>query len=329
MLNIGKSIKLSKRNAQLLHGVKKGLIIPYPDSLFDRLRPYHLAGFPASIALFVNELCNGLCYDRSMLMQLAFKDARVVHADIETLRITAGDEHAEHSFVETTDFGDGKTWVVDTSMGMIFEKNYYYKMEKPKINKVYTKDECLLNPSVMESIVSDFNNERYILPMILPFVEAAVNKSNHIHTALYRKKLIDEIANFKKAVNYDAIKTEVDEDIRMMRTNPDALDKKFGIVRDRHGREISRNGIPNPYYISPEQADAQNAYFESIKHDKQKMKEYLNNICKSAVERMELEDANLSAKAKVRLEEILQNPTMDYYISYNALNKPNSTITSQ
>ena len=51
--------KLARMNKWLIWGFKHKLVFPYPESLFDALRPYNLGGFPASITLLINELCNG------------------------------------------------------------------------------------------------------------------------------------------------------------------------------------------------------------------------------------------------------------------------------
>ena len=75
-----------ERKDKIVYGMKKGLVHTYPDELFDALRPYCVAGFPASIMLFNNIQCNGHCYDRAMTMQLAFDNCKVVYADIESLR---------------------------------------------------------------------------------------------------------------------------------------------------------------------------------------------------------------------------------------------------
>ena len=145
-----------KHTKMLVYGFKHGLVFPYPDALFDALRPYSLGGIPASIVLFDNELCNGKCYDRARLMSLAFADSTVVHADINSLRAQTSDGSPEHAFVETEEFGGGKTWVVDTSIGLVFDKDYYYKFEEPKVNHVFKKDTLMKDPMLNEIIANNF-----------------------------------------------------------------------------------------------------------------------------------------------------------------------------
>ena len=305
--------KLKKRDKMLVYGLKNKLVFPYPDILFDYLRPYCVGGFPASIMVLINEMCNGHCYDRAELMQLAFDDCQIVHADIESLRITCGEEFAEHAFVETPEFGGGKTWVVDTSIGLIYDKDFYYKIEKPKVNRVISKEQVMQSRSIQSIIASNFEEDKYSLTLTMPNIERVVEQSNHIGTYMYKDKVRKEIELFKKAIGYDAMVAEVESDMQLMFKDPQALDKKFGIVRDRYGREISRGGKPNPYYISPEEADAEQAYYESIKDDEEKMSEYLGKVCEKSLKQMLIEDEATAKQAQERLEEIKKNPTANFY----------------
>lgn len=304
--------KLKKRDKYLIKGAKKGLLFHYPDFIFDRLRPYCIGGMPASIVLFINEMCNGFCYDRSVLMQLALDDCRIVHANIDSLRILGGEEYAEHSFVETT-FGGKKWYVIDTSVGLVYDKKYYYKIEHPTINRVYTKEQCMNFREIKQIIASNFEEDKYALPMYLPFIEQAIEDSKHIGTVFYRDKVKKELELFKKAINYDAICAEIEDDMKLMRTNPKALDEKFKIEKDRYGREISRNGVVNPYYKSPEQLDEQEARFKSIKGDEQKEKDFYAEIFCESLKIMEEEDKKTSLKAERRLKQIKEAPTANFY----------------
>lgn len=306
--------KLKKMDRALIWGLKHKKVFPYPDALFDRLRPYSWGGLPVSITLFVNELCNGFCYDRANMMQLAFKDCKVVHADIETLRITTGgDEYAEHAFVITPEFGGNREWVVDTSAGLIYDKDFYFKLEKPKINLTLSKEECMSFRDTKELIVNNFEEEKYILPLTLPLIENAIRSSVWLGTVGYREKTLDEIEKFKQAIGYDEIAKEIEEDMALMRTDPQKLDEKFGIVRDRYGREISRNGKPNPYYISPEESDALQTRLDLIGDNEEQLAGFWSEQFAKSVERWEKEDAELSELTKIRLEQITQNPTANFY----------------
>jgi len=306
--------KLKKMDKMLIWGLRHKKVFPYPDALFDRLRPYSWAGFPVSIALFVNELCNGHCYDRANMMQLAFKNCRVIHADIETLRITTGgDEYAGHAFVITDEFGGGHEWVVDTSVGLIYDKDFYFKLEKPKIKLTLSKEDCMNLRDIKELIAHNFEEEKYVLPLTLPLIENAIKNSKWLGTVGYREKTLSEIETFKQAINYNAIAQEIADDMNLMKTDPQKLDEKFGIVRDRYGREISRNGRPNPYYISPEESDELQQRLDLLKDNPEQLSIFTNEMIQKSIDRWELEDAELSQLTQIRLEQIMQNPTANFY----------------
>lgn len=323
-LNKKQLAQIKKMDKMLIWGLKNRKVYPYPDELFDALRPYSVAGFPASIMLFVNEMCNGFCYDRAILMSLAFDDAKIVHADIETLRITTGGtEFAEHAFVITKEFGGNREWVVDTSAGLIYDKDFYFELEKPKINATFEKEEIMQFRDVKEIIADDYERNKWGLPLTMPFIEAAIKHSIWLGTVGYRDKTLAEIEIFKKAIGYDEIAKEIEEDMQLMRTDPRKLDEKFKIVRDKNGREISRNGILNPYYISQEDAKAKDDYFESIQNDEEKLKAWQNETLQKSIARWEAEYEELSLLTKVRLEQIKQNPTKNYY-EFESLTQPNN-----
>lgn len=306
--------KFEKKHTQmLLYGLKHKLIFPYPDELFDALRPYCLGGLPASIVLFENELCNGKCYDRARLMSLAFADAKIIHADINSLRVEPGSGSPEHAIVETKEFGGNKNWIVDTSIGLVFDKDYYFNFEEPTINHELSKELLMQDPMILEIIASDFANDKYILPLVLPNVEAAIKNSQHLGTVLYREKILSELELFKKAIKYDEINAEIEEDLKLMFKDPEALDRKFGIVRDKYGMEISRNGIPNPYYYSREDLETTNAYLESIKDDTIKKQEYWTKLIEKSVQKIEREYTKTQQIAQSRLKVILENPTTNFY----------------
>ena len=164
-----------------------------------------------------------------------------------------------------------------------------------------------------EIIASKFENDKYALPIYLPFIEQCINNSKWLGTCLYKEKVLSELEKFKQAIGYDAIRKEVYDDINLMYTDPNKLDEKFKIVRDKYGREISRGGIANPYYISLKEADDMEEYYLSIEDDEVKMREFNEKLVRESVERIENGEVKVSSLAKKRLEEILSNPTANFY----------------
>ena len=191
-----------KRYQSLLkYGVENGLVQPYEDELIKRLRTVYYGGVPAAILLFVDKLCNGYCYDRSMLITMGMDDFLLVNGDIKSLELKYGKESANHSWAESNG------WVYDTSLGFKIEKNLYYKMEQPKINKINTKESCYDYFEYKEIINSNIEHDKYVLPMIIPIIERVVPE------CLFSEYLKNELELFKERINYKDLCIEVEEDM--------------------------------------------------------------------------------------------------------------------
>ena len=286
-----------KRNQMLIKGLKEGEVFPYSDDLFDHLRPYCVAGFPASIMLFITEMCNGHCYDRSLLMTLAFEECKLVHADIESLELVYGKSMAGHSYVETNEFGGG-TWVVDTSAGLVYKKEIYDMFEKPKVIKVNSKKACMKSHMLQEILAADFEKEKYSLTLTMPFIEAALENSNDSITSVYKSKLQEELRLFKEAIGYDELVAEEKTNMELMRKDPKALDRKLGIVRDEYGNEVSRNGVPNKYYVERGSLDTE----EGLESFRKK------NLLNRGDEELEVKK-----RAALYIKKVKLNPKANFY----------------
>ncbi len=293
----------------IFKGLREGNVFLYPPAFIDYLRPYTYGGVPLTLIMLVNEVCNGRCYDRAKMVSLAFDDATLVYGDIESLRCQSKTGNPEHAFIETREFGRDRTWVVDTSMGLIFDKDFYYDLEKVKVNKVYSKEQIMQMGEVYSVLSDDFESQKYVLTFWLPIIESVLESSNRLGTAVYKDFTKHEIEKLKSAVGYAEMKAEVDEEFQLFLTNPSALDEKYQIVYDRHGREISRKGKTNPYYISADDVERLDARFIetgdfSVLDDK---------VLQEIRARIAKEDEELISKEKARLEEILKAPTVNFY----------------
>lgn len=216
--------ELYKKKYDILfnYGVKHGLINTYDKKLIENLRHIYSGGVPASILLLHSKLSNGHCYDIGRLVTLGFgdDDFEVVNADINSLKLNPryideykyenGSEHfANHCFAERT-LKDGTTWVYDTSIGLVFEKSLYYKMENPKITKVSDKESTLKFLYYDFQRDSDIERDKYVLPFILPNIE----KDLVTIQPFYLKLLKQEIEILKQEVNYDNIVKEIHDDMK-------------------------------------------------------------------------------------------------------------------
>ena len=222
--------RLDELNERFIQAAEQGKVRQYPKQIFDALRSYHYGGMPLSILLFIPELCNGQCYDMSTVMTLAFDECKQLYGDIESLRIlTEGGESpmkADHAFVEA--YG----YIFDTSNGLMYEKDTYWDIEKPTIRASHTKAECLEFLEADGTLGNDFERDKWSLLFILPIAESIVNNPRQIATKFNQKLLLEEIAKLKAEINFEGMKAEQDADIELMRTDPHALDKKFGSKAD-------------------------------------------------------------------------------------------------
>ena len=191
-----------KRSEKLDEGIKSKRVFMLSKELFDRLRPFTYRGIPLSICLFIPDLCNGDCYVSSLLAQLAFKNCKRVYAEIETLRLMGKrGARAQHAFL-VTKLDDGKQYVIDVSAGLAYEKEFFAEFEKPKVNKVFNKKECVTTPLIRSVVLSNRARETKQLLRYLPFVEKTLRDSNDPITEILRPKLEQEIENLKKQTNY-------------------------------------------------------------------------------------------------------------------------------
>jgi len=210
-----------KKHRLLVSGLKKGLIKPYDEELVANLRHVYYGGIPASVLLLLDNYCQGKCYDRALLITFGFgdDDFRLVDADIDSITFqpryvdkyrNSNDIHyGNHCFAERTT-KDGITWVYDTTAGLVFEKDLYYKLQNPKITTINDKN-AIKNYIEYQSIKNaNIEQDKYILPMIMPHIEASVEKALPFYQSMVR----DEIERFKKEINYDEIDRAIKEDMR-------------------------------------------------------------------------------------------------------------------
>lgn len=211
-----------RREGLYCWGIKNGLIKPYDEDLLKRLREVYCGGLPISLLILHEGLSNGHCYDRGTAIALGFgdDDFRIVDADIDDIKLNPAfikkfnrgkdDEHyGNHCFAERT-MSDGSVWVYDTSVGLVFEKNLYYRMEHPIITTVNDKEATLA--FLKEDFVrEDIERDKYALPLILPMIEDS-SKAFPYYEKAYKR----ELALLKKRVGYDELVREVQSDMARM-----------------------------------------------------------------------------------------------------------------
>ena len=108
---------------------------------------------------------------------------------------------------------EGITYVYDTSYGLVFDKEFYYKIQRPAIRMVHDK-QSIMEHVAMEAI---FHPQDFI-PTIdsallnIPLVEQACNNPNETYAE--EKLLQREINIYKELIFYDALKAARDKDMK-------------------------------------------------------------------------------------------------------------------
>ena len=167
MIDNKKVRRFWKKHSLLMKlGFKLGLIGGYSDFFIKRLRDVYYGGIPASIILLNPQSCRCKCYDRAVLACLALEDMdyQVVHANIDTIRYnyktieevnywlskgkTISKKYPNHCFVEVTI--DGRTWVIDTTDALVYDKRLYYLINSPEINCIRSKEETMAFPDYVD-----------------------------------------------------------------------------------------------------------------------------------------------------------------------------------
>lgn len=216
-----------KSRQLLLWGLKNGYIAPYDDKLIEKLRNIYYGGIPASILLLSNGMSNGHCYDRALLLSRAFldeedEDVQLVYATIDSLKLNPkfvdkdAPLYADHCIVERITKG-GQHFIYDTSSGFVYDKKLYWIIEHPQVRKINNK------VSIIEFVKSDeyyhpddIERDKYASPLILPMIEMTYGRPTEMYSQLGIELLQREIEHFKKAINYDAICKEINDDMKRL-----------------------------------------------------------------------------------------------------------------
>ena len=214
-----------KQKVLLIWGLKNGLITPYDDQLIEKLRKVYYGGIPASVILLSNGMTNGHCYDRALLMSRAFlndeDDVQLLYADIDSLKlnpqyISDSPLYADHCIVERIT-KDGRHLIYDTSAGFVYDKKLYWLMEHPKVRKINNKESIIKFMNEDEDFhPEDVERDKYIAPLVLPMIEKTFGRPTEMYSLLGIELLQREIEHYKKAINYDGVVEEIDQDMKRL-----------------------------------------------------------------------------------------------------------------
>jgi len=212
-----------KKRILTLWGLEHGFIFPYDKQLIENLRNVYYGGIPGSILLLCQTLCQGYCYDRSVLITLGFgdDDFNVIKAGIDGIKLNPeyidknkkypSKNYDSHSIAERI-FNDGSRWIYDTSLGLMYDKRLYWIIERPDVRKINNKQATLEFCEYQDIKNADIERDKYSLPLIIPQIEFIVSRTNCVYNDIIK----EEIALLKQRVDYDGICQEIDEDMKRM-----------------------------------------------------------------------------------------------------------------
>lgn len=204
-------------------GLKNSAINLYDDELIKKLRNIYYKGIPASIILLSDNMSNGHCYDRALLMARAFLDTEddinLIYAKVNSLKYNPNyiDKnnplYAEHCFVERIT-KEGKHLIYDTSLGFVFDKELYWKMEHPIVRYINNKKSIIKFVESDEYYKEGIEINKYAASMLIPSIEMSYGGQYELYSYSEIGLLQREIKHFKNEIDYDDVCKEINEDMK-------------------------------------------------------------------------------------------------------------------
>lgn len=208
-----------KREIMFSYGIKHNKIFAYGHDFIERLRSVYFGPIPLSMLMLLENYTNGLCYYRAPLIAYGFldDDFECVDAIVDSIRLdpkvideyrkgTYDELYGDHCYVIRR-LNDGSEWVYDVSLGLVFEKDYYYLYEKPQVRKVNDKNATIDFISRECRGDENLDNDKYILPFILSSIENNLKPTQDF----YLDSLLEEIRLLKEKVKYDELIKEIND----------------------------------------------------------------------------------------------------------------------
>lgn len=209
------AMKKDPTKAKMLDdGIKHRLVQHFDNGLLIKLRHIYFAGIPGSIFIFTSSSVSFNIGDKAQLMSHALEDEDfiLVHGKVNSIANYRSNNEVQelksNTWFEVN--RDGRVWIYDMFSLMKFDKDLYYKLEDPVIERTITREELQSDPEHRW----DRQKFRQILdpltlPMLIPNMERAFKYSP------YREYLKAEMTRFKKEIDYDKVTEEFDEDMRL------------------------------------------------------------------------------------------------------------------
>lgn len=198
----------------MVEGLKNGTIRTYNEDEIIKGRDIFYKGLPASVTLLSYHLCNGRCIEMSVLASRLFindentKDLKIIISDVDSLRLnpalmSRGKDYAKH-YVLYRETNDGEKLIYDTTEGLAFKPDIWYKLESPTDMYMVSKEDLI-------KIDENTKNEKPELIKVDPLQASIILPDIEQHYKDYEEQyswegvelLQREVELFKERINYD------------------------------------------------------------------------------------------------------------------------------
>ncbi len=158
-------------------------ILPYEDSLIERLRDISYRGIPLSVVVLSFPICNRHCYPTSICLTLGMDYFTLVHGNVNCY--PKNQDYPNHSWVER----DG--YVYDPTDGYRWERDYYYQVYEAEVVEVYDENSVQKYNYYQEFLKETYQQEipKENLTLILQYLEMLEKESPTVNGV----RLLEEI----------------------------------------------------------------------------------------------------------------------------------------
>lgn len=185
--------------------LSEGKITNFDQATITRLRKLYYGLYTGLIYMYMEPTSFHNIGNKVELLTHVFEDKQynIMHGETDSTRdiqfFMYGVEHLDlNSWIEVEE--GNKTWVYDTFSLMKIEKQIYYKLENPKVDKVIPKSVIMEHPGRARDDYTIYHDGfNYMLIGIFKKLEKVMDKHPFKHI------LSPEITRFKKEIDFDGI----------------------------------------------------------------------------------------------------------------------------
>lgn len=188
---------------KLMYGFKNNLVKSFDQEIISELRKCYYGVFSELIYIFSTDTTFSNIDNKAELLTWIFKDKNIklVKGSTSSTRnilfYEYGQGHLDYNLWIEVEEGN-KTWVYDLFSLLKMEKDFYYELEEPKIEKIYLKDVFDLNKD-FSSFSNQYDNILY---------EMIDKLKESLEDSPYKELLIPEIIRYEDNISKGKVKSK-------------------------------------------------------------------------------------------------------------------------